>query len=248
MKEFFSRAQLAGSVRSFSGPVAGRPVAGRPARGRSARGRPAAEGWLTGRLGVLVIFAACFLGLLVADWAHWSELADAVFFMASTLTAYYVRPSGLLPVVVSPPLLFFVACAVEKTLTSSGPAAAFDATVTALAGAAGWLFAGTGLTVVIALLRGLPSEVRALILSLRSLSRGPNGCPRGSYFRSSRGSWNAMRSLTASTSSTSPNPSPASFSSTPLTSSSGTEAPLVRPTVPALSSHRSSTSLASSTR
>jgi Domain of unknown function (DUF6542) len=123
---------------------------------------------------VLVVFAACFFGLLVAEWAHWSELADAVFFMASSLTAYYVRPGGLLPVVVSPPLLFFVACAAEKALTSSGPAAALAATVAALAGSAGWLFAGTGLTVVIALLRGLPSEVRALILSLRSLCPGPN--------------------------------------------------------------------------
>jgi len=118
-----------------------------------------------------MVFAACFFGLLVADWAHWGELADAVFFMAASLTAYYVRPSGLLPVVVSPPLLFFVACVAEKTLTSSGSA---EAIVAALAGSAGWLLAGTGLTVVIALLRGLPSEVRALILSLRSLSRGPN--------------------------------------------------------------------------
>ena len=159
MKEFFSRTWLAGSVRSVSGPV------GR----QRARGRSAAEGRLTGRGGVLVVFAACFFGLLVAYWAHWSELAYAVFFMASTLTAYYVRPSGLPPVVVSPPLLFFVACAAEKALTSSGPTAAFQATVTALAAAAGWLFAGTGLTVVIALLRGLPSQVRALIMSLRSL-------------------------------------------------------------------------------
>ena len=159
MKEFLSRTQLAGTVRSFSGPV------GR----QRARGRSAAEGRLTGRGGVLVVFAACFFGLLVAHWAHWSELAYAVFFMASTLTAYYVRPSGLPPVVVSPPLLFFVACAAEKALTSSGPTAAFQATVAALAAAAGWLFAGTGLTVVIALLRGLPSQVRALILSLRSL-------------------------------------------------------------------------------
>src|SRR5215471_1815024 len=126
---------------------------------------------LTGRGGVVIVFAACLLGMFVADWAHWGELADAVFFMASTLTAYYVRPSGLLPVVVSPPLLFFFACVVEKALTSSGPAAAFDATVTALAGATGWLLAGTGLTATIALLRGLPSEVRALIMSLRSLSR-----------------------------------------------------------------------------
>jgi hypothetical protein len=164
VKEFFSRTWLPGSVRSSSGRVGGRPP----------RRRSAAEGWLTGRGGVLVVFAACFFGLLVADWAHWAELADAVFFMASSLTAYYVRPSGLLPVVVSPPVLFFVACAAEKTLTSSGPAAALEAIVAALAGSAGWLLAGTGLTVVIALLRGLPSEVRALILSLRSLSRGPN--------------------------------------------------------------------------
>ena len=237
MKEFLSRTQLAGTVRSFSGPVSRQPT----------RGRSAAEGRLTGRGGVLVVFVACFFGLLVAHWAHWSELAYAVFFMASSLTAYYVRPSGLPPVVVSPPLLFFVACAAEKALISSGPTAAFHATVAALAAAAGWLFAGTGLTVVIALLRGLASQVRALIVSLRSLSHGQDD-PRGSYFRSSRGSWNAMRSLTASTSSTSPNPRAASFSSTPLTSSSGTEAPLVRPTVLALSSHRSSTSPASSTR
>jgi uncharacterized protein DUF6542 len=167
VKELSSRTQLAGAVRFFYGPASRRPV----------RGRSAAEGRLTGRGGVLVVFAACFFGLLVAYWAHWSELADAVFFMASTLTAYYVRPSGLLPVVVSPPLLFFVACAVEKALTSSGPGAAFEATVTALGGSAGWLLAGTGVTVVIALLRGLPSEVRALLVSLRSLSRRPNTHP-----------------------------------------------------------------------
>ena len=161
MKKFFSRTWLAGSVRTFSGP----------AGGRSARGRSPADGRLTGRGGVLLVVAACFFGLLVADWAHWGELADAVFFMAASLTAYYVRPSGLLPVVVSPPLLFFVACAAEKTLTSSGPA---EAIVAALAGSAGWLLAGTGLAVAIALLRGLPSEVRALILSLRPSSRGPN--------------------------------------------------------------------------
>jgi hypothetical protein len=166
VKEFFSRSWLAGSVRSFSGPAGGRP----------ARGRSPADGRLTGRGGVLVVFAACFFGLLVADWAHWGELADAVFFMAASLTAYYVRPSGLMPVVVSPPLLFFVACAAEKTLMSSGPTKAI---VAALAGSAGWLLAGTGLTFVIALLRGLPSEVRALILSLRSLSRGPNDPARG---------------------------------------------------------------------
>jgi hypothetical protein len=166
VKEFFSRTRLAGSASPSSGLAGGRP----------GRGRSPADGRLGGRGGVLVVFAACFFGLLVADWAHWGELADAVFFMAASLTAYYVRPNGLPPVVVSPPLLFFVACAAEKTLTSSGPTKAI---VAVLAGSAGWLLAGMGLTVVIALLRGLPSEVRALILSLRSLSRGPNDPARG---------------------------------------------------------------------
>jgi len=43
--------------------------------------------------------------------------------------------------------------------------------VVTLANSAGWLFAGTGLTILIALLRGLRSEVRALVLALRALSR-----------------------------------------------------------------------------
>jgi hypothetical protein len=118
---------------------------------------------------VLVVFAACFFGLLVAYWAHWSELADAVFFMASSLTAYYVQPSGLLPVVVSPPLLFFFACVLEKVLVSSGLLAAFSGTVVALADSAWWLLAGTGLTIAIALTRGLRSEIRALACAPRSL-------------------------------------------------------------------------------
>jgi hypothetical protein len=147
--------------------VARRPGAGQPRFGRPASRRPGER--LTARGGVLVVFAACFLGLLVADWANWGELADAVFFMASSLTAYYVRPSGLLPVVVSPPLLFFSACVLEKVLISSGTLSVFSGTVVALANSAGWLFAGTGLTILIALLRGLPSEVRTLVLALRSL-------------------------------------------------------------------------------
>jgi hypothetical protein len=142
---------------------------------RRSGGRPASRPGerLTGRGGVLVVFAGCFLGLLVAEWANWGELAGAVFFMASSLTAYYVRPSGLLPVVVSPPLLFFAACALEKALISAGLLAAFSGTMVTLADSAGWLFAGTGLTILIALLRGLRSEVRALVLALRALSRCP---------------------------------------------------------------------------
>jgi hypothetical protein len=124
--------------------------------------------WLTARGGVLLVFAASFAGLLFADLAHWGELADAVFFMASGLAAYYVRAGALLPVVVSTPLLFFFACLAEKALTASGLLTALHGTLTTLGGAAPWLFAGIGLTVTIALVRGLRTEVRALVLALRS--------------------------------------------------------------------------------
>jgi hypothetical protein len=118
---------------------------------------------------VIAMFGSCFLGLLIADWTDWAELADAVFFMASSLTAYYVRPGSLLPVSVSPPLLFFAAMALEKLVIASGMLAAFSGVVVALAAAAPWLFAGTALTVGIALIRGLPREVRTLVLELRDL-------------------------------------------------------------------------------
>jgi len=143
-------------------------------RGTSPGSRPGARRGrqpgcrLTGRGGVVVVFGTCFLGLLLADWARWAQLADAVFFMASSLTAYYVRPNGLPSVVVSPPLLFFFASVLEKTVTAHGLPAAFGTTLTTLAGAAPWLLAGTGLTVAIALLRGLRGEMRALVLALRS--------------------------------------------------------------------------------
>jgi uncharacterized protein DUF6542 len=122
---------------------------------------------LTGRGGVLAVFGVCFLGLLIADWANWGELADATYFMASSLTAYYVRPGSLLPVAVSAPLLFFLACALEKAMTSSGALTTLGGILVALADSAPWLFAGTALTVAIALLRGLSGEVRALVVDLR---------------------------------------------------------------------------------
>ena len=134
---------------------------------RTVRAGQGPSGRLTARGGVVVMFGTCFLGLLIADWANWPELADAVFFMASSLTAYYVRPGSLLPVAVSPPLLFFTAMALEKLVVASGTLAAFEGTLVMLAGAAPWLFAGTALTLAIGFLRGLLREVRTLVGELR---------------------------------------------------------------------------------
>jgi hypothetical protein len=123
---------------------------------------------LTGRAGVLAVFGACFTGLLFSNWLNWGELADAVFFMASSLTAYYVRPGSLLPVVVSPPLLFLAASLASSAITASGVLAGLEGLLVTLAGVAWWMLAGMALTVLIALVRGLRTEVRALWAQLRA--------------------------------------------------------------------------------
>jgi len=116
---------------------------------------------MSGLTGMFAVFCACFTGLLVASWADWKELGYAVFFVASTLTAYYVRPGHLLPVVVSAPLLFLLACLTASVVTPS------LALLSTLAGVAWWMLAGMSLTVGIALRRGLRAEVQELLWDLR---------------------------------------------------------------------------------
>jgi hypothetical protein len=116
-----------------------------------------------GVCGMLAIFGACLAGLLVATWAGWQELGYAVFFMASSLTVYYARAGSLLPVVLSAPLLFLLACLTASVLMPS------LALLPTLAGAAWWLLASMILTVVIGLARGLHGEVRDLWAGLRRL-------------------------------------------------------------------------------
>ena len=116
---------------------------------------------------MVAVFAACEAGCFIASWARWDAFAGWVFFMASGLAVYYARPGMLLPVVVSPPVLFLVACVFAKMATTSGLVSAMSAAVVTLAGAAGWMLAGMGLTVMIALGRGAAREVRDLIGSFR---------------------------------------------------------------------------------
>ena len=151
-----------------AGGRAARPAGVPPAGGTPAGGTPAAR--LTGRGAVLMMFAACVFGLLVSGWLNWGTLVYAMFFMSSGLAAFYVRPGSLLPVVVSPPCVFLVACLCEKAVTSSGPTAALEGMVITLAGATPWLFAGTALNLVIALRRGLIREIRGVRAGSRDRS------------------------------------------------------------------------------
>ena len=127
---------------------------------------PAVE-LLAGVYGMCAVFGACLFGLLIATWTGWAELSYATFFMASSLTAYYVRPGNLLPVVVSAPLLFLLACLSASVLAPS------LALIPELAGVAWWMLSGMALTIVIAVARGLRSEVQELLANLRQLPDSP---------------------------------------------------------------------------
>ena len=169
------------------------------------RPQPSASVRLTGRGAVVALFAACFLGLLMAAWTGWSALADVIFVLACGAVTCYTRPGGLRAVVVCPPLAFFAGCVLCQLVTASGAFSIAEGILVTLATSAPWLFTGTGLTAAIAFGRGYRPKRRRRLLTpdLRAARRQPRPAPAG---RSSRGRANAICSCTASTSSTAANP------------------------------------------
>jgi Domain of unknown function (DUF6542) len=130
---------------------------------------------LTGRGAVLGMLAVFSLGLLGAGWLGWPVLAGAAFLAGGLAAAWYTRPTDLLTVAVTPPLLFCVALVGVKAVTATGnlTIAVAGGTLITLAGVAPWLFAGTGLSLVIACFRGLPRCVSELRRDLRPDRRRP---------------------------------------------------------------------------
>ena len=118
----------------------------------------------------MLTMAGCFLiGLLAATWLSWGVLAGLAFVAGCVLAAWYASPSGLLTVVISPPLLFLGAVLLVSVMTGSGGFVyAMLSSVVTLAGAAPWLAVGMILTVIIACARGLLRCVRDLFRELRS--------------------------------------------------------------------------------
>jgi hypothetical protein len=168
------------------GPVAPRPrTPTGPARSPGPRPRPGsapAPGpasvrlTLTGRGAILGLFLLLFLGILVSGWLGTGVLADLLFVIGCGAMAWYTKPRDLLSVSVSPPLAFFFACVLAKLITSSGGTSAAEGTLVTLATSAPWLFAGTVLTIVIALRRGLLDNIR-------ELREGLQGTPVGKVAR-----------------------------------------------------------------
>ena len=131
---------------------------------------------LTGRGAAVALFAACFLGLLIAAWTGWDLLADATCVMACGLVACYTRASGLRGVVVCPPLTFLAGCVLAQAITAADAFSAAAGILITLGTSAPWLFTGTGLTAVIALGRGWRPEL-AVLANLREAVRDIR--PRG---------------------------------------------------------------------
>lgn len=130
-------------------------------RGPSPRPRPGSIS-LTGRGAAVALFAACFLGLLIAAWTGWDLLVNATFVMTCGLVACYTRASGLRGVVVCPPLAFFTGSVLAQLLTAPDAFSVTTGILITLGISAPWLFTGTGLTVVIALGRGWRPGLPAL--------------------------------------------------------------------------------------
>jgi hypothetical protein len=133
---------------------------------------------LTGRGGVVALFAACFGSLLFAAWTGWAVLADVVLVMTCGLVACYTKPAGLPSLVVSPPLAFGAGSVLAQLITAPDTFSALTGILVTLGGSALWLFTGTGLTLAIALGRGWRPELPGRLLgNLRVALRDAR--PRG---------------------------------------------------------------------
>jgi hypothetical protein len=140
--------------------------------GDSTRRGSSATFRLTARGAVLGLFVACFLALLLADATGWSAIADMAFVGGCGGGAWYTKRGAMLPLAVSPPLVFFLACLLVQWLTAPGGLALLTGIFLALGTSAPWLFLGTALTVAIGLYRGLGGEVVDLLIDLRDLVTG----------------------------------------------------------------------------
>ncbi|MEV0662551.1 DUF6542 domain-containing protein [Actinomadura luteofluorescens] len=135
-------------------------------RGGPPRSESAGPVTLTGRGGIVVMFAAGVLCGLLSRWFGVPLLAGAGFAIGCALAAFATRPADLLTLVVSPPLVFLAATlTVVLATTLGGGSLLRGVTVgvfTALAATAPWLFFGTLLVVVICLARGVLTNAREL--------------------------------------------------------------------------------------
>lgn len=120
------------------------------------------------RTAIFAMFAIFVLTGMAANWLQVSALTGFGFAAGSALAAGRTRPSDLLPVATSPPLLFLLAVVSTELISlhvkhvAAGPALVLAGIFLTLAASAPWLFGGMAGALLIATVRGLPQCVRQL--------------------------------------------------------------------------------------
>jgi hypothetical protein len=122
---------------------------------------------------MLGMFALCLSGSLAAAILHLEVLVGLGYCAACVLAPVYAARRAMLEVVTAPPITFLLAVIAVQALTAQGDGShasmlsVLEGTLLTLAATAPWLFAGTGLCVLIAMRRGLPQCIRDLRANLR---------------------------------------------------------------------------------
>jgi len=124
---------------------------------------------LTARGAGLAMFSVFFPGTMTAGWLHLAVLTGLSFVAGCILAGLYTKRAHLLTMVTMPPMVFMVALICVKALTATGNTVVSTAagSLLTLSAVAPWLFAGTAVTLVIALFRGLPRRIGELRAGLR---------------------------------------------------------------------------------
>jgi hypothetical protein len=121
---------------------------------------------LTGRGGLVVVFASTLLGSAAGAVLDLREAQGVLFVAGCLLAVLATRRTDLLPLVVSPPLVFLLVSLLAAALASFGERSFLVSValtvMTALTANVPWLFLGTVGVVVIAVPRGLPACLREL--------------------------------------------------------------------------------------
>ncbi|GAA4597459.1 hypothetical protein GCM10023194_72390 [Planotetraspora phitsanulokensis] len=124
---------------------------------------------LTARGAVALLFIVTLLGQIVS-------LPGPAFVAGCIGAALLVQPRDLLPMVVTPPLVFFAATTFIEIIRSIGADSMLQTLglglFTAFSSGAPWLFGGSALALGIAWPRGLPDNVRDLRHDLAAKTPG----------------------------------------------------------------------------
>ncbi|WP_432926183.1 DUF6542 domain-containing protein [Microbispora sp. CA-135349] len=120
----------------------------------------------TGRAGLRLTARGAIVMLFVISLVGMPFLPGPAFVAGCLAAVLLVRPRDLLPLVVTPPLVFFGAALLVELVRAVGSASLLQTfglgMFTALSSGAPWLFLGSALTLGIAWVRGLPGNLREL--------------------------------------------------------------------------------------